>query len=227
MLKLKTPLIVAGAMCLLSMLIGMINGVRFLNMLLRGLIAGIAAGGFVFCARTLLQKFVPDLFMPPTLSDTAAAVTAEVPSGANVNITLDDDVETAAVPDAAAAEHIDTAGTVPDAGDHPETHTVMEENPPDSKPDASDDSGSDSQENFKVSTSPPVSSEGTAQEGGHLSDLPNMGSFMEPDNDTDENADTGLEADSSGFSMNGIQSSGTDDSKVMAQAIRTVLASDD
>ena len=71
MLKLKAPLIIAGTTCVLSMLIGLISGVRFLHILGRGLIAGVGAGSFVFCARILLKRFIPDLFAPPVLSDIA------------------------------------------------------------------------------------------------------------------------------------------------------------
>ena len=65
---------------------------------------------------------------------------------------------------------------------------------------------------------------GGSQDGSGLSDLPSMGSFM--DDDFDENVDDSVQTNSSGFSMTGIQTGGTD-SKVMAQAIRTVLATED
>ena len=42
----------------------------------------------------------------------------------------------------------------------------------------------------------------------------------------EESVDDNMQTDSSGFSMTGIQTGGTD-SKVMAQAIRTVLATED
>ena len=94
MLKLKAPLIIAGTTCVLSMLIGLISGVRFLHILGRGLIAGVGAGGFVFCARILLERFIPDLFTSPASSDIAE--TANSSSGANINITLDDELGAAA-----------------------------------------------------------------------------------------------------------------------------------
>lgn len=54
-----------------------------------------------------------------------------------------------------------------------------------------------------------------------------MGSFIDDDGfDENENIDDSIQTDSSGFSMIGIQTGGTD-SKVMAQAIRTVLATED
>ena len=107
MLKLKAPLIIAGTTCVLSMLIGLISGVRFLHILGRGLIAGVGAGSFVFCARILLKRFIPDLFAPPVLSDIAE--TADSSSGSNINITLDDDLT--AVAPATAGGNMETSAT--------------------------------------------------------------------------------------------------------------------
>lgn len=221
MFKLKTPLIIAGAMCLLSMLIGIINGVRFFNILLRGIIAGIGAGCFVFFARSLLEKFIPDLFVPSPSSDAAEPV--EITSGANVNITLDDDSDKAAVPRRGGAA-VSGAETVQDAESGGYEHNAsMAEAAGNTE---QTDSGSTvSGETPHFQDSPAISLEDSPQEGGTaLSDLPDMGSFMDDSEDSD---DESVNSDgSSNFSVNNLQTGGSD-SKVMAQAIRTILAAED
>ena len=214
MLKLKAPLIIAGTTCVLSMLIGLISGVRFLHILGRGLIAGVGAGSFVFCARILLKRFIPDLFAPPVLSDIAE--TADSSSGSNINITLDDDLT--AVAPATAGGNMETSAT---AGAQAESQSSEA---------FSDDSATGSSDNDTIyetpvdSDSSPLSFSDSSEGDGGLSDLPNMGSFI--DDDFDENIDDSVQPDSSGFSMTGIQTGGTD-SKVMAQTIRNVLATED
>ncbi len=83
MLKLKTPLICAGAGFILSFFLGLINGVRFFTILVRAGITGIIFGGFVFVTAFILEKFVPELFSSEFFDDSSF-------SGGNVNITLDD-----------------------------------------------------------------------------------------------------------------------------------------
>ena len=218
MLKLKAPLIIAGTTCVLSMLIGLISGVRFLHILGRGLIAGVGAGSFVFCARILLKRFIPDLFAPPVLSDIAE--TADSSSGSNINITLDDGLT--AVAPATAGGNMETSAT-PSATAGAQAESQSSEA-------FSDDSATGSSDNDTIyetpvdSDSSPLSFSDSSEGDGGLSDLPNMGSFI--DDDFDENIDDSVQPDSSGFSMTGIQTGGTD-SKVMAQAIRTVLATED
>lgn len=218
MLKLKAPLIIAGTTCVLSMLIGLISGFRFLHILGRGLIAGVGAGSFVFCARILLKRFIPDLFAPPVLSDIAE--TADSSSGSNINITLDDDLT--AVAPATAGGNMETSAT-PSATAGAQAESQSSEA-------FSDDSATGSSDNDTIyetpadSDSSPLSFSDSSEGDGGLSDLPNMGSFI--DDDFDENIDDSVQPDSSGFSMTGIQTGGTD-SKVMAQAIRTVLATED
>ena len=217
MLKLKAPLIIAGATCILSMLIGLISGVRFLSILGRGLIAGIGSGGFVLCARIILERFIPDLFAPPP---TASPETADISSGANINITLDDDLT--APP--AAGDGIETAGT-PSAAAFRSEQRSAETVPDDASQNASD-SGNVYEDAGGADTSS-LSFANTPRDGAGLSDLPNMGSFIDDDGDDfNENTDDSAQTGSSGFSMSGIQTSGTD-SKIMAQAIRTVLATED
>ena len=217
MLKLKAPLIIAGATCVLSMLIGLISGVRFLHILGRGLIAGVGAGSFVLCARILLERFIPDLFTPPAPSDTADVVDSS--SGSNINITLDDDVSVG------SSSSVDNSTTTPNlAGTKAEPHsTGASSDTP--TPDLSDDS---IHKESEFSDAPPLSFDGDSQEDGGLSDLPNMGALI-ADDDFAENIDTidgNVPTNSGGFSMTGIQTDGTD-TKVMAQAIRTVLATED
>jgi len=199
------------------MLIGLISGVRFLHILGRGLIAGVGAGSFVLCARILLERFIPDLFTPPAPSDTADVVDSS--SGSNINITLDDDVSVG------SSSSVDNSTTTPNlAGTKAEPHsTGASSDTP--TPDLSDDS---IHKESEFSDAPPLSFDGDSQEDGGLSDLPNMGALI-ADDDFAENIDTidgNVPTNSGGFSMTGIQTDGTD-TKVMAQAIRTVLATED
>lgn len=214
MLKLKAPLIIAGVTCILSMLIGLISGVRFLHILGRGLVAGVGAGSFVLCARFLLDRFIPDLFTPPASSNTAE--TADNSSGANINITLDDEL------DVTADGNVQTTGTPNSAETQTDTQNTQEALRS-STPDASDNDNA--HEDAEISDSSPFSSSDGSQDHDGLSDLPNMGSFIDDDG-FDENIDDSVQTDNSGFSMTGIQTGGSD-SKVMAQAIRTVLATED
>ena len=220
MLKLKAPLIIAGATCVLSMLIGLISGVRFLHILGRGLIAGVGAGGFVFCARILLERFIPDLFTSPASSDTAE--TANSSSGANINITLDDELGAAAP--VTAGDNAETS-VPPNAA---EMQTEPQSTKSVSEGSASDisDSG-DARKNTESLDASPFSFDDSPQDDSDLSDLPDAGSFMDDDSFAEnENIDDSMQMDTSGFSMTGIQTDGND-SKVMAQAIRTVLATED
>ena len=221
MLKLKAPLIIAGATCVLSMLIGLISGVRFLHILGRGLIAGIGAGIFVLCARILLERFIPDLFTSPASSDIAE--TASSSSGSNINITLDDDLGVAAP--VTAGDNAETTA-IPNAA---ETQAESQSTESGSGSSLSNSSDSDNaRKNTESVDSSPLSFDDSSQDDNSgLSDLPNMGSFIDDDGfDENENIDDSIQTDSSGFSMIGIQTGGTD-SKVMAQAIRTVLATED
>ena len=211
MLKLKTPLIIAGIVCVLSMLIGLISGVRFLHILGRGLVAGVGAGSFALCARILLERFIPDLFTPPASSDVTEA--ARSASGSNVNITLDDDLSVATP----AGESAETTAAPKTAGAQTNPQSA-EAFSVDSSQGASDTDTTHEASNASDSFSPSFG--GGSQDGSGLSDLPSMGSFM------DDDFDDSVQTNSSGFSMTGIQTGGTD-SKVMAQAIRTVLATED
>ena len=221
MLKLKAPLIIAGATCILSMLIGLISGVRFLNILGRGLIAGIGAGGFVLCARMVLDRFIPDLFVLPVSSE--AVETADISSGANINITLDDDLGGAAA--VTVGGNAETSGMPNTAGAQTEVQNTVAASVTGSP---NDSDSSDIGANTGLSDSSSLPLNGSPQGNSGLSDLPNMGSFIDDDkdNDFDENIAVGVQTDSSSFSMSGIQTSDTD-TKVMAQAIRTVLATED
>ena len=217
MLKLKAPLIIAGATCVLSMLIGLISGVRFLSILGRGLIAGIGAGGFVLCARIILERFIPDLFAPSSASPEVAD-TADISSGANINITLDDDL-TAPAETAGGTEKSETSNSTDIGSESQNMETDSK-----STNQGSSDSGN-GHEDVGFSEASSLSFDGTPKDDDTLTDLPNMGSFMDDDN-FEESIDNDMQADNSGFSMSGIQTGGTD-SKVMAQAIRTVLATED
>lgn len=221
MLKLKAPLIIAGAACILSMLIGLISGVRFLNILGRGLIAGIGAGSFVLCARIILERFIPDIFAPPVSSDTVE--TADVPSGSNINITVDDDLDvTAAI---MTGDNAETTGALNFTGTQEEAQSTDTASIA-STPDVTDNGNVHEAAGLSDSSTFPLND--SPQSNNTLADLPNMGSFMDDDNDDqfDENIAADTQTDSGGFSMAGIQIGDTD-SKVMAQAIRTVLATED
>ena len=219
MLKLKAPLIIAGATCVLSMLIGLISGVRFVHILGRGLIAGIGAGIFVLCARILLERFIPDLFTSPASSDIAE--TASSSSGSNINITLDDDLGVAAP--VTAGDNAESIGAPSSAKPHTETQNV-EAVPVDSTSNAADSANAHG-DNETLEASSLSLNNGHQDDNSGLSDLPNMDSLID-DDAFEESIDDNMQTDSSGFSMTGIQTGGTD-SKVMAQAIRTVLATED
>ena len=217
MLKLKAPLIIAGAACVLSMLIGLISGVRFLSIVGRGLIAGIGTGGFVLCARIILERFIPDLFVSSPASPESTDMT-DISSGANINITLDDDLTAPA----AAADGAEKPGTSNSADIGYESQSM--ENDSKSTNQGGSDSGN-GHEDAGFSETSSLSFDGAANDNDALSDLPNMDSLIDDDN-AEESIGNDMQADSSGFSMSGIQTGDTD-SKVMAQAIRTVLATED
>ena len=220
MLKLKAPLIIAGATCVLSMLIGLISGVRFLNILGRGLIAGVGAGGFVLCARIILERFIPDLFTPLSATSPETADMTDVSSGANINITLDDDLAAPdGASDSAGLDGMSNTAEVPPETQN--TEAVHADAP--SGDSAANDGHEDAVSEF--SAAPPLSFNDDVQDDD-LSDLPNVDSLIDTNSDFNENIDDGMQVDSGGFSMTGIQTDGTD-SKVMAQAIRTVLATED
>ncbi|MGI5083946.1 hypothetical protein [Treponema putidum] len=86
--KLKIPLICALIALALSVLLGLVSGVRFSAILMRSLIIFLISGGFVFGVQILLEHFVPDLFQP--LSTQGAA---KKETGKNVNISIDDPIE--------------------------------------------------------------------------------------------------------------------------------------
>ncbi len=218
MLKLKTPLIIAGATCVFSMLIGMISGVQFWNILIRGLLAGIGAGGFAFLARFLLERFIPDLFTPQSSPHTTEPADPAV--GSNVNITLDDDMNTAAAQETSG--HTDTGENTPESAVHNQDAVIEEKEKADSVP---SNSGSTVEEDNVTDSSGSALGD-TNQDGATLSDLPGMGDFLESDESIQEDIAGGEAASNSGFSVNGIETGGND-SKVMAQAIRTILAAED
>ena len=219
MLKLKTPLIIAGAMCVFSMLIGMISGVRFWNILIRGLVAGIGAGGFAFLARFLLERFVPDLFTSQSSPHTAEPTDAAF--GSNVNITLDDDLDTDSAQGTSGLS--DTGNASSEATDHNHDN-VIEENA-DSEPSNSGSAVDNDKDDFSAPSGSAFSATGQ-EEQSTLSDLPGMGNFLEDDEASQEDITSDEAASNSSFSVNGIETGGND-SKVMAQAIRTILATED
>lgn len=212
MSKLKTPLVVAGVSCVLSMLIGMISGVRFVNIIIRGLTAGVGAGCFVFCARMLLEKFIPDLFMQQISPETGD--TSDSASGTNVNITLDEGSD---VPVAGETENIGMAASTVSEADGGDSREEFSVDAPLS------DSGA-STVNSDLSDAAALSVEDTAKKPETLSGFPDMGDFME--SGTGEDAEEVISSTGGGFSVSGIQTPETD-SKVMAQAIRTILVTED
>ena len=230
--KLKTPLICAGVSCVLSMFIGMINGVRVLNIIMRGLIAGVTVGGFVFCAAVLLKKYIPDLFAQQSYPD--AAGTLDPDTGANVNITLDDEAQDASGLDSGtpAAGMQSSSDSAAEAA-FPISDTASELNEPAVSEMPVDNAAAGIE---KTETSAPAASAPTAaakHSGSNdplLSDLPSVGEFMGPDDEEtpviQESADAAVPGADGEFLVN--QSNPiTSDTKVMAQAIRTVLTTGD
>ncbi len=92
MVKRKTPLICAGVGCVFSLFLGLINGVRFYNIIVRAGVTGIIFGGFVFIASFILDKFLPGLFNFEEQREDSL-------SGKNLNIMLDDDEQAAFLSD--------------------------------------------------------------------------------------------------------------------------------
>lgn len=225
MFKLKTPLIIAGATCLLSMLIGLISGVQFITILERGLITGISCGGFIFLARIALERFIPDLFTSQSASDTVDS--ADAVSGTNVNITLDDDTELPMEGKGAAAEQNTAAGSNAGQTESGSTASFSATNA-EQNDTASGAAGTDApapaESGFLADDK--ISLADNGQDSSELSDFPDMGSFMEQDEDIDTELPSGTGGAPTGFSMEGVQTDGAD-SKVMARAIRTVLATED
>ncbi len=91
--KFKIPLIGAGAVLVLSIIIGILNGVRFSSILIRSVILSLLAGGFVFAAKEILERFVPELFQPPIPKD----IPHNKEAGEKVNISIDDPIDMAPV----------------------------------------------------------------------------------------------------------------------------------
>lgn len=228
--KLKTPLICAGVSCVLSMFIGMINGVRVLNILIRGLMTGIIVGGFVVCAAVLLKKYIPDLFAQQSSPDVSG--TFDPDTGANVNITLDDEAANAAEfdGDAAPKAAMQSGGDDMEEAAFPVTEAAPEadEQPAPEMPIAEKTAA------IEKDNAPSSPIDPTAKPRGKddplLSDLPSVGEFMGPDDEEtpviQESADAAVPGADGEFLINQTNPI-VSDTKVMAQAIRTVLTAGD
>ncbi|MGP1577429.1 MAG: hypothetical protein ACTTH7_08140 [Treponema sp.] len=208
MLKLKTPLISAGAACLLSMIIGMISGVHISNVIVRGIVTGIVLGSFTALLLFLWYKFTPD-------TDTQQSDSYSHTVGENVNITIDD------------AEAVPSFPNTEEQGSSTSTAFVNAANtfsgaaaePVDTKSTGTAVSG----------TQDGVSEENTedAIPQEDIGELPSMDAFMPEDTSVPDTASydsNGEQGTTSGFSVSEIQTTDAD-TKVMAQAIRTILQS--
>ena len=231
MSKLKAPLLLAGICCVFSMLIGFLNSVPFFTVLIRGLITGIITGIFSFSAAVVLKKMLPDLFEKTI---TTGPASGNVSSGVNVNITLDEtleqptpgqdiDLETGAVLSTDTAASSDEKASDEKAApvDAPDNATVNE---PVSKEENSvamnDTAAVVSDKNDSIAnTDKPVADE--------VGDLPDMDAFDAADiSQVASEQGEAVAANVSGLSMDEVQIPAAD-TKVMAEAIRTMLKSGD
>lgn len=232
MSKLKAPLLFAGICCVFSIFIGLLNSVPFFTVLIRALITGIITGTFVFSAAIVLKRTLPDLFEKKI--ETAGST---VSSGTNVNITLDEaveqpmterdiDLETGEVLSADTAASTDEKASDETTSDEtaapvtaPDNAIVNEPVSKEEKSGATDDSAAVSNKNDSIAnTDRSVSDE--------VGDLPDMDAFDAADiHQVSEQGET-VAANVSGLSMDEMQIPAAD-TKVMAEAIRTMLKSGD
>lgn len=92
MTKIKIPLIFSVIALVLSFLIGLISGVAFLSILIRSVILSLITGIFVFGARELLERFVPELFNPME-EDVLDQENSETKTGQNLNISINEPID--------------------------------------------------------------------------------------------------------------------------------------
>ena len=226
MSKLKAPLLFAGICCVFSMLIGFLNSVPFFTVFIRGLITGIITGIFAFSATAVLKKMLPDLFEKTI---TTGPASGNVSSGVNVNITLDEtleqptpghdiDLETGAVLSTDTAVSSDEKAAPVDA---PDNAIVNEPVSKEENSVAMNDSAavvSDKNDSI-ANTDKPVADE--------VGDLPDMDVFDAADiSQAASEQGEAVAANVSGLSMDEMQIPAAD-TKVMAEAIRTMLKSGD
>ena len=108
--KLKIPIICALIALALSVLLGLVSGVRFSVILMRSLIVSLISGCFVFGVQILLEHFVPDLFQSLSIQEADKKET-----GKNVNISIDDPIEMSVINDKEISAEINTKNTDEDA----------------------------------------------------------------------------------------------------------------
>ncbi|MEL3908887.1 MAG: hypothetical protein P1P64_07775 [Treponemataceae bacterium] len=85
---LKPAIIFALVGFILSFLIGLISGVKFVNIILRALIIAIICGAFAFLVLNILKKYLPELF-----SNQETTQETDSNLGKNLDIVLDEDTE--------------------------------------------------------------------------------------------------------------------------------------
>ena len=234
MSKLKAPLLFAGICCVFSIFIGLLNSVPFFTVLIRALITGIITGTFVFSAAIVLKRTLPDLFEKKI--ETAGST---VSSGVNVNITLDEaveqpmterdiDLETGEVLSADTAASTDEKASDETTSDETAAPVTAPDNAivnePVSKEENSvamnDSAAVVSDKNDSIAnTDKPVADE--------VGDLPDMDVFDAADiSQAASEQGEAVAANVSGLSMDEMQIPAAD-TKVMAEAIRTMLKSGD
>ena len=134
---------------------------------------------------------------------------------------LDDDLDTDSAQGTSGLS--DTGDASSEATDH-NYDDVIEENAY-SEPSNSGSAVDNDKDDFSAPSGSAFSATGQ-EEQSTLSDLPGMGNFLEDDEASQEDITSDEAASNSSFSVNGIETGGND-SKVMAQAIRTILATED
>ncbi|MGP1454381.1 MAG: hypothetical protein ACTTJ7_01255 [Treponema sp.] len=219
MSKLKAPLLFAGICCVFSMFIGLLNSVPFFTLLIRGLITGIITGTFVFSAAIVLKKTLPDLF-----EKKIEPAGSTVSSGTNVNITLDETLESpmterAVDPETGTGLSTDTAASVDE-----KAPSTAPDNAIVGAPINNEDNSVVMNDSAAVSGKTDSIADGDRPVVDEVGDLPDMDAFDAADiRQMSEQGET-VAANVSGLSMDEMQLPAAD-TKIMAEAIRTMLKS--
>ncbi|MGP1529681.1 MAG: hypothetical protein ACTTI3_04990 [Treponema sp.] len=201
------------------MFIGLLNSVPFFTLLIRGLITGIITGTFVFSAAIVLKKTLPDLF-----EKKIEPAGSTVSSGTNVNITLDETLESpmterAVDPETGTGLSTDTAASVDE-----KAPSTAPDNAIVGAPINNEDNSVVMNDSAAVSGKTDSIADGDRPVVDEVGDLPDMDAFDAADiRQMSEQGET-VAANVSGLSMDEMQLPAAD-TKIMAEAIRTMLKS--
>ncbi len=229
--KIKTPLIFSLIALVLSFFLGLINGVSFLSIIIRSLTLAIITGAFVFGARILLERFVPELFS----NSGEVSGSDEAQKGQNVNISIDEPIDLNEdakepetkrdlAPGTGIAQEETKAGTTDFVADDLEELEELEEL--DSADEEKSEQGSVSSgvEDNKNTTNNKAKAQGIVEE---LNELPDMQEFIPADKIMSGSEETDFTQIGTGkFDASAKLSDPEIDTNLMAEAIKTVLRRD-